>query len=138
MVQSSQDAGFWPSVYAPLKAVGQKVADFFSPSTDAAATEAAYEISIELPGVAAEDIDVAVHDGTLVIKGEKRAEHEQEGRSYFFSERVYGSFLRSFRLPGDSDPERIAADYKDGVLTVLVPKHAAATAGGRRIEVKSG
>lgn len=137
MVDSPQSAGFWPGIYAPLRAAGQKIADFFSPSTDAAATDAAYEITVELPGVAAEDIDVSVHDGTLVIKGEKRSSREEEGRSYFFSERTYGTFLRSFRLPGDSDADRIAADHRDGVLTILVPKRATTPAGGRKVEVRS-
>lgn len=136
MVDSPQ-SGFWPGIYAPLKAAGQKIADFFSPSTDAAATEAAYEISVELPGVGAEDIDVSVHDGTLVVRGEKRSSREEAGRSYFFTERVYGTFLRSFRLPGDSDGERIVADHRDGVLTIVVPKRAATPAGGRRIEVRT-
>jgi len=98
MVDSPQ-SGFWPGVYAPLRAAGRQIADVFSPSTDAAATEATYEIAVELPGVAAEDIDVSVHDGTLVVKGEKRSSREEAGRSYFFTERGYGTFLRSFRCP---------------------------------------
>ncbi len=126
-----------PGIYAPFRAAGQKIADFLSPSSVALATQDAYEITIELPGVAAEDIDVSVHEGTLVVKGQKRSSHEEEGRNYFFSERSYGAFLRSFRLPGDSDAERIAADHQDGVLTILVPRRAAAPTGGRKVEVRS-
>ena len=137
MVDSHQSAGFWPGLHAPFRAAGQKVADFLSPSSDALATQDAYEITVELPGVAAEDIDVSVHDGTLVIRGQKRSSHEEEGRSYFFSERSYGTFLRSFRLPADSDGERVAADHRDGVLTVLVPRRATTPAGGRKVEVRS-
>ncbi len=138
MVESSQTAqNFWPSVYAPLRGLSQRIADYFAPTADAAASNDAYEITIELPGVKADDIDVSVHDGTLTVKGEKRSEQTKEGQTWFFSERTFGSFLRSFRLPGDANADAIDAQHKDGVLTLSIPKKAKAEIG-KRIDVSAG
>ena len=119
---AGQGEGWWPSVYAPLRGMGHRIADFFAPDADAAATEDAYEISVELPGVSADRIVVSVGENTPTIKGEKRSEREEQGKTYYFSERTYGAFQRSFRLPSDALPDDIAADFKDGVLTLKVPK----------------
>jgi HSP20 family protein len=80
------------------------VAEWFAPKADAAMSEDCYEISLELPGVATDDIDVAVQDGSLTIRGEKRFDHQETGRTYFFSEREYApssvpSACRPTRLP---------------------------------------
>lgn len=141
MVEKSHTAagtepGWWPTVAAPLRNIGQKLADFFAPQADAAQTQDAYEINVELPGVKSEDIDVSIHDGTLTVKGEKHLEREEKGRSYFFSEREYGAFMRSFRLPADAKHEKVEASFKDGVLAIRVPKAGQAPATARRIEVK--
>lgn len=130
--------GWWPTVAAPFRNVGQRLAEFFAPHADAAQTEDTYEINVELPGVKTEDIDVSVHDGTLTVKGEKRFEREEKGRSYFFSEREYGAFMRSFRLPADVREDRVQASFSDGVLTIQVPKAGQAPATARRIEIKRG
>jgi HSP20 family protein len=137
MVESSNTGqSFWPSVYAPLRGLGQRMADYFAPTADAAASKDAYEITIELPGVKADDIDVSVHDGTLTVRGEKQSEQKEEGRTWYFSERTFGSFLRSFRLPADADAEKIDADHKDGVLSITIPKRTEDTKG-KKISVKS-
>ena len=130
--------GWWPSIYAPLRQAGQKIADFFAPQAEAAATENAYEISLELPGVTADNIDVSVHDNVLTIKGEKRSERTETGRTYFFSEREYGAFQRSFRLPADAEADKITADFKDGVLDVRIAKQGPAAEAARRIQVRQG
>jgi HSP20 family protein len=116
------DIGWWPSVYEPVRNMGRKIADFFAPDADAAATKDAYIINVELPGVAADDVHVSVQDHVLTVKGEKASQHEEEGKSYFFSERRYGAFQRSFRLPPDVSEDAISADFKDGILTLQVPK----------------
>ena len=90
MVEKSHTAGSRPSLYEPLKRFGEKIADWFAPLSEASAREGRYDITLELPGVKAEDIDVSVHEGHLTIKGEKRSEREEKGRTYFFSEREYG------------------------------------------------
>tara|TARA_R110002072_G_scaffold145706_3_gene292366 strand:+ start:2639 stop:3073 length:435 start_codon:yes stop_codon:yes gene_type:complete len=120
---AGSDIGWWPGVYEPLRNMGRKIADFFAPDADASATDNAYIINVELPGVSADDVHVAVQDHVLTVKGEKASEHEEKGKTYFFSERRYGAFQRSFRLPPDVSEDEISADFKDGILTLQVPKH---------------
>ena len=119
---AGSDIGWWPSMYEPVRNMGRKIADFFAPDADAAATKDAYVINVELPGVSADNVDVSVQDHVLTVKGEKTSEHEEKGKSYFFSERRYGAFQRSFRLPPDVSEDAISADFKDGILTLQVPK----------------
>ena len=133
---AGRNAGWWPSVYAPLRGVGERVADYFAPDTDAAATDDFYEINVELPGVSADNIDVSVHENTLTIKGEKRSEHEEEGKTYFFSERSYGAFQRSFRLPSDAISDQITADFKDGVLSLMIGKKGPPAETSRKVHVR--
>ena len=130
------EIGWWPSVAAPLRNVGHKLADFFALHSEASQAEDIYEISVELPGVKSEDVDVSVHDHLLTVKGEKRSSREETGRHFFFSERQYGAFMRSFRLPADVDEKAIEADFDNGVLTLRAPKTGNADEA-RRIEVKS-
>ncbi len=122
MVETGHAAGFWPSIYEPLRGFGAKVAKFLTPASEASQAKDAYRIAVELPGVADEDVEVTVHDGVITVKGEKRAEKEEEGETWYFSERQYGAFSRSFRLPPDADGDKIDARMKDGVLTLVVPK----------------
>ena len=138
MVEKSHTAGWWPQVYEPLRQLSERIADWFAPRSEASAIKDCYEISIELPGVKLEDIDVSAHDNHLIVKGEKRAEREEVGRSYFFSEREYGAFQRTFRLPPDADQDAITADYKDGVLSLRVPKAGPPPETKTRIKVRSG
>ncbi len=128
-------AGWYPSILGPLHGMGKHIAEFFSPQSDAAATEEKYEINLELPGVSLDDIKIDVHDNNLTVHGEKRTEHEEKGKTYFFSERTFGAFQRSFRLPPNVDTSDITAGFKDGVLTIRVPKAGAAPEKSRRIEV---
>ena len=137
MVEKSHTAGWWPNVYEPLRNIGQRVADWIAPRSDASALEDCYEISVELPGVKAEDVDVSVHENTVAVRGEKRFQREQKGRTYFFSEREYGAFQRSFRLPPDADGEKIEATFSDGVLDLKIAKKSANKTEGRKIEVRS-
>jgi HSP20 family protein len=142
MVEKSHIAGglgtdWWPSIYAPLGRVGQKLADWLAPRADAAATEDCYEINVELPGVSADNVDVSIDENMLTVKGEKHHAHEVAGRSYFFSEREYGAFQRSFRLPTDAQADKITASFKDGILTVRVPKAGPPPETSRKIKVRS-
>jgi HSP20 family protein len=137
MVERSQTAGWLPSLYEPIKKAGQKIADWFAPRSDASVSQDAYEITMELPGVDADDIDVAVQDGMLVVTGEKRSEHEETGRSYFFSEREYGAFQRAFRIPADAQQEAIDADFKNGVLVICIPKVRAEAGVSRKVNIRT-
>ncbi|MEQ1652780.1 MAG: Hsp20/alpha crystallin family protein, partial [Hyphomicrobium sp.] len=77
MVERSQTGGWMPSLYEPIKRAGEKIAEWFAPRSDAAITAQAYEVAMELPGVAPENIDISVQDGMLVVTGEKLSEHEE-------------------------------------------------------------
>lgn len=122
MVEKTHTSGFWPSFYEPLRNMGSRLAEWVAPASEASAAEDAYRISVELPGVSEEDIDLTVQEGIATLKGEKRSSREAKGETWYFSERQYGSFARSFRLPPDADPDGVRADLKDGVLTVTIPK----------------
>lgn len=137
MVEKAHTAAgnWWPGLMEPLRQAGQRIADFFAPSADAAATNDFYEINVELPGVKSEDIDVTVDEDTLTVKGEKKFEREEKGKTYFFSERAWGAFHRSFRLPADVEAESVSADFKDGVLTIRVPKSAPPKERARRVPI---
>ena len=110
---------------------------FSVPAIDMSEDEKVYKISAELPGIDAKDIDVSVSGDTLVLKGEKRQEREEKDKNYHFSERVHGSFQRSFQLPPSIDRDKLAADFSKGVLTIILPKTAQAQKPQKKIEVKS-
>ena len=79
-------------------------------------------LKAELPDMKREDIGVTFEDGTLTLKGERKAEHETSRHRFHRLERQYGAFSRSFTLPASVDGSRISASYKDGVLTVRLPQ----------------
>lgn len=136
MVEASHTAGWLPHVSEPLRHIRDKIADWFAPKSEASASEDFYRIDVELPGVKVEDIDVSVQDNGITVRGEKRFERSETGRAYFFSEREYGAFQRSFRLPGDAHAEGIEADFEDGVLTIKVPKQTPEVPMQRKIDVR--
>ncbi len=137
MVEKTQSPGWWPSIYEPFRHLGERIADWFAPRSEAKATNAKYEITIELPGVDAKDIDVSLDEGLLTVKGEKRSERKEEGEGYFFSEREYGRFQRTFRLPADAQGDRVEADFTNGVLKITVPKAGEERKGTKKIAVKA-
>jgi HSP20 family protein len=83
-----------------------------------------YVIKAELPGMKQEDVDLSLTDDNLTIKGEKQTDREVKEKEYHFSERSYGSFFRSVRLPSNVDAGKIAASFEDGILEVTLPKTA--------------
>jgi HSP20 family protein len=109
-----------------------------TPPIDISEDERSYKIAAELPGLDAKDVEVTVSGDMLVLKGEKRQEKEQRDKNYYFSERSYGAFQRSFELPTSVERDKIAADFAKGVLTITLPKTAAAQRQAKKIEVKSG
>ena len=138
MVEKSHTGGFWPSLYDPFRQAGSRVAEWIAPASEASVKGDAYRIAVELPGVTEEDIDLSLHDGVMTLKGEKRTEREDEGETWFFSERSYGAFSRSFRLPPDADEGAVEADLKDGVLTVTVPKKAPEAPPKTSVKIRKG
>lgn len=99
-----------------------KKGDGFVPSVDINETDQAVEITAEVPGLRPEEIEVTLTGDIISLKGEKKMEHEEEKDGYHYCERRFGSFQRSFRLPGGVDKNRLSAVHKDGVLTVTLPK----------------
>jgi HSP20 family protein len=136
MVEKAHTAGWLPNMYEPLRNLRTRIADWFAPRSEASATGETYDIVLELPGVEPDDIDVSVEGDSVVVKGEKHSEHTEEGRTFFFSEREYGAFLRSFRLPPDAKTDAITAECVNGVLTLHVPKAKAQPEGKTRIKVQ--
>lgn len=137
MVEKSHSAGWIPDIYEPFRHVGQKIADWFAPASEASAVDGSYEIDIELPGVKSEDVDVTINENNLVVSGHKHSEREESGRSYFFSERQYGAFQRTFRLPPDFDGNNISATFEDGVLHLNVGKQQPSKPKEKKIAIKS-
>ena len=107
----------------------------FAPSVNFAETETGYEVSIELPGMNPEDVQVEFKDGHLWVTGERKQESEEKGKTYHRVERRYGSFRRVIAIGNEVDAEKVDATYKDGVLTVDIPKAAAAQP--KRIQIKT-
>jgi HSP20 family protein len=108
----------------------------FSPSIDVADEGKKLKITAELPGMSADDIELHVRENVLTLKGEKKVEESREEEGFYRTERSYGYFQRSIPLPVEVDDEHAEAEFKNGVLTVRLPKTK--TEKGRHIEVKSG
>lgn len=135
MVESSYGGGFWPSLYDPFRKVGTRLAEWLAPAAEASSDKEAYRIGIELPGVDQADIHLAVDDGLVTVRGEKKTSREEKGDTWYFSERQFGSFSRSFRLPPDADENAVRAEMKDGVLTVTIPRKTPQKSESRRVEI---
>ena len=104
---------------------GLKFRDFdtdWSPRVDLAESEDGYEVKAELPGLKKEEIKVEVHDQVLTLTGEKKNEEKSDTKNYHRVERTYGRFGRSFRLPKEVKSDEIKAKYKNGILTIDIPK----------------
>ena len=108
-----------------------------APAMDIAETEKTYEISAELPGMSESDVEVVASNGGLTIKGEKREEKEEKKKDYYLSERRYGSFERRMQIPEGVDVDKIEASFKNGVLTVTLPKTTQAQEPEKKISVKA-
>ncbi|MEM7526040.1 MAG: Hsp20/alpha crystallin family protein [Pseudomonadota bacterium] len=124
MTDELRSMGWWPSLYEPFQNLGARIGEWIWPASEAAAEEDVYCISAELPGVPIDDVTVSVTGDLLTITGEKKSKRSESGDGFIFSEIRYGAFRRAYRLPGDADPERIAAEMKDGVLNVRVERLA--------------
>jgi HSP20 family protein len=106
----------------------------FVPAFDLAENEDAYVVRAEIAGIHVKDLDIQFTDGVLTVKGEKKQEKEDKLENYHRVERRYGSFQRSFRIPVNVQEDKIDANYKDGVLTLVLPKDE--TSRTKKIEVK--
>lgn len=95
----------------------------WAPNVDIFENENELVVKAEVPGIDPKDVELNVENNVLTISGERKLEFEDKKENYHRVERAYGAFSRSFSLPRLIDEGKITADYKDGVLTVHVPKH---------------
>jgi HSP20 family protein len=105
------------------------------PSVDISETENNVLVKAELPGLDPRDVDLSIERDTLIIRGEKKQESEEKQENYHRIERSYGSFHRSIPLPCKCDPDKVKAKFKNGVLTVTLPKDRSARP--RRVTIES-
>lgn len=106
------------------------------PKVEVSEDKKAYEITAELPGVDEADVNLTLHDDVLTFSGEKKSQRDEKKKGYQVSERSYGSFRRSFRLPNDVDADQISAKFDKGVVTITLPRTARTKPKGRSIPVK--
>ena len=119
--------------WGPPAQTGMAVA----PRIDISETDTELRIEVELPGIDEKDVCLTLTDNVLMIRGEKKAEREEKDKNYYVSERSFGSFQRAIPLPTEVDADKVEASFKNGVLTVRLPKTPEAEAKTRRIEVKA-
>ena len=121
---------FWESEFPEWPSFGE-----WTPKLDVADTKDALMVKAEVPGIDPNEIEVTVHDQVLTIKGEKKEEKEEKDEHRYRAERSYGAFARAIRLPAPVEAGKATATFKHGVLTVKLPKGAAAK--GTTIPVKA-
>jgi HSP20 family protein len=135
------DGGFWRSRFpssfdvAPFRRAASGFAAV--PAVDVSETDKAYEITAELPGMDEKNVEVKLANGVLTIKGEKQDEKEEKRKDYYMRERSFGSFERTFQVPDGVDADKIAANFKKGVLTVTLPKSEQAQKAEKKIAVQA-
>ena len=117
----------------PAKTGGGGFADFL-PAVDVQETDGEFIVKADLPDVKKEEIKIQMQNGVLAIEGERKQEKEEKGKRFHKVEREYGRFVRRFALPTEVDGEKVRAEFKDGVLNVVLPKAPAAKP--THIEVK--
>ena len=108
----------------------------WAPALDIAERKDAYLVTVELPGVEADDLEITLEDGLLTIQGERHFAHDSSEQQFHRVERRYGAFRRSITLPAHVMAEGIQASFEDGVLQILVPK--AEEAKAKHIQVRPG
>jgi HSP20 family protein len=125
----------WDSLIERPRRKGEEEGEWL-PSLDVAETKDSYVVKAEIPGADPKDIDISLSDGMLTIKGEKKEEKEEKEENYHLVERTYGAFVRSIQLPGEVQRDKIKAEYKNGILKVILPKSEEAKQKETKIKVE--
>ncbi|MDI6701069.1 MAG: Hsp20/alpha crystallin family protein [bacterium] len=94
----------------------------WTPSMDISETDKEFFVTVELPGLKKEDINLSIDNNVLTIEGERKSEKEEKGKTFHRIERSYGKFYRSVTLPKKVDEDNIKASFKDGLLNITIPK----------------
>ncbi|MBV6493776.1 MAG: hypothetical protein LDLANPLL_01799 [Turneriella sp.] len=129
-------AGNWRS--NPVVLEGEKFFNRFVPSINIRENEKEIVVTAELPGLEEKDINISHSDNELVLEGEKKIEKRDEKEQAHIIESAYGSFRRVIGLPATIDLAKIDAKFKNGVLTITLPKNEKAKTNVKKIEVKTG
>ncbi len=106
------------------------------PAVDIDATDEEYTITVEVPGIEEKDIKLTIKNDTLIVSGEKRQEKEAKEKNYYKMERSYGAFQRLLSLPEDADQDKVDASFKNGVLSITVPRRALPDSDIKQIQIK--
>lgn len=109
---------------------------FWVPAVDVEETESEYIVKAELPGLKKEDIKISITDDTLTISGERKMQKEEKGKTYHRIEMNYGKFERTIRFPSEVLPDKAKASYKDGILSITIPKSEKAKAKELEIQIE--
>ncbi len=117
--------------------LAQRIQELSGPAIELKDKKNEFELVAEMPGIRAQDVELTISHGILRLAGEKREEHEKKESGCIFSERRYGRFERSIELPQGINPEKIRAKMQDGILSVHIPKSAAAIDQSRKIPIDS-
>jgi len=120
---------------APLSAAGERSGRFV-PALDVRENDKEISIQVELPGMDEKDVEVLLTENSLTLKGEKKEEKEDQGKGYYHLERSYGSFQRVIPLPEGIDAKKAEAKFKNGVLSISLPKVEQTKAKAKKIEIK--
>lgn len=115
---------------------GSSSEGLLKPTLDIGASEKEYSISVEVPGVEQKDITLEIANNTLTIRGEKEQKNEEKKKDYYRIERSYGSFQRQLSLPDDADQDAINATFKNGVVTITLPRKALPQSEVKQIEIR--
>lgn len=129
---------FFREPFAPLNMREPVTLTNFNPRVDVVESSKDFTVTAELPGMEAGDIQISLEEDDLVLSGEKKSEHEETREGFHRLERKYGAFQRVIPLTAEVDESKVEAQFKNGVLTVILPKTPAAVKTAKKIEVKPG
>lgn len=107
------------------------------PKLDISTGDEAYSITVEVPGVKENEVQLELSENRLVIQGEKSREKTSSDKDIYRSERMFGAFRRVLTLPDDADPDHIEANFEKGLLTITIPRKAVRERPGRLIDIKT-
>lgn len=117
--------------------LGEPASRPWSPSVDIYETENELVLKADIPDVEPKNVGIQLENGTLTLKGERKFEQQANGKGFHRIERSYGSFVRAFSLPDTVEGEKVKADYKNGVLTITLPKKEVAKPRTINVEISN-
>ena len=124
-----------PFDLAPITELRRMPAEF-SPRVNVSETDTAMQVTAELPGMEDKDIQISLEKDCVVLSGEKKSESEETGKNFHRYERSYGSFQRVTPLVSEIQEDKVEATFKNGVLTITLPKAASAVKAAKKINIK--